>query len=123
MSQIVSESTHLCPNGMIDLIAMSSPSLLYSCETIPPLANSDHLCLLLQLQWKQIRQPAGGSARSIWLYKHSDWRKACHLIESTNWDSLLVDDVSISWENWMNRFMEIMKESISSKSIKSRSLP
>ncbi len=61
---------------MIDLIATSSPYLLYSRETIPPLANSDHLGLLLQSQWRQIRQPAGGSTRSIWLHKHADWHKA-----------------------------------------------
>ena len=48
LSQIVSDHTHLGPNGttsMIDLIATSSSSLLQSCETIPPLANSDHMGL------------------------------------------------------------------------------
>ncbi len=108
LSQIVSEPTHLCPNGttsMTDLIATSSPSLLYSCETIPTLANSDHLGLLLQSQWRQSRQPAGGSTRSIWLYKHADWHKAQDLIKRTNWDFLLVDDVNTSWDNWMEQFL------------------
>ena len=97
---------------MIDLIATSSPSLLQSCETIPPLANSDHMGLLLQSQWKQTRQLRGGSTRSIWLYKHADWNKAYKLLEGTNWDSLLVDNVNTSWENWMKHFMEIMNECI-----------
>ena len=60
LSQIASDHTLLGPNGttsMIDLIATSSPSLLQSCETIPPLANLDHMSLLLQSQWKQTRQP------------------------------------------------------------------
>ena len=107
LSQIVTDHTHLGPNGttsMIDLIATSSPSLLQSCETIPPLSNSDHMGLLLQSQWRQTRQPRGGSTRYIWLYKHADWHKAHELIEGTNWDSLLVDDVNISWENWMKHF-------------------
>ena len=45
LSQIVTDHTHLGPNGttsMIDFITTSSPSLLQSCETIPPLANPDH---------------------------------------------------------------------------------
>ena len=66
---------------MIDLTVMSSPSPLYSCETIPPLANSDHFGLLLQSQWRQTRQPTDDPARLSWLYKHADWHKACHLIE------------------------------------------
>ena len=48
----MSEPTHLCSNGsssMIDLIAMSSPSLFQSYKTIPPLYNSDHLGLSYNL--------------------------------------------------------------------------
>jgi len=59
LSQIVTDHTHLGPNGttsMIDLIATSSPSLLQSCETIPPLANSDHMGLLLNPNGGQTRQ-------------------------------------------------------------------
>lgn len=86
---------------MIDSFSMSLPFLLWTCETIPPLANSDHLGLLLQAQWRQIRQPAGGANRTICLYKHADWHKAHELIESTNWDSLLMDDVNVFWDNWL----------------------
>ena len=123
LSQIVTDHTHLGPNGttsMIDLIATSSPSLLQSCETIPPLSNSDHMGLLLQSQWRQARQPRGGSTRYIWLYKHADWHKAHELIEGTNWDSLLVDDVNISWENWMKHFLEIMAECIPQRLLPNR---
>ena len=106
---------------MIDLIATSS-SLLQSCETIPPPANSDHMGLLLLSQWKQTRQLRGGSTRLIWLYKHADWNKALkfELIEGTNWDSLLVDDVNTSWENWMKHFMEIMNECIPQRLLPNR---
>ena len=50
LSQVVSEPIHHCSNGLdslIDLLAISSPSLLQSCETISPLSNSDHLGLLV----------------------------------------------------------------------------
>jgi len=57
-------------------------SLIFDfCETIPPLANSDHFGLLLQSQWRQTRQSTGDPARLIWLYKDADWHKACHLFE------------------------------------------
>ena len=52
MTQVVSEHTHISSNGnasTIDLVAMTSPSLLSSCETTPSLSNSDtniHLGLL-----------------------------------------------------------------------------
>ena len=105
---------------MIDLVATSSSALLQSCETIPPLANSAHMGLLLQSQWKQTRQFRGGSTRLIWLYKHADWNKAHELIEGTNWDSLLVDDVNTSWENWMKHFMEIMNECIPQRLLPNR---
>ena len=122
LSQIVTEHTHLGPNGttsMIDLIATSSPSLLQSCETTPPLANSDHMGLLLQSQWRQTRLPRGGSTRYIWSYKHPDWHKAHKLIEDSNWD-FLVDDVDISWENWKKHFLEIMAECIPQRPLSNR---
>lgn len=83
LSQVVSTPTHLCPNGsdsMIDLIAMSSPSLLQSCETLPPLENSDHLGLLLKSHWKHRHQPQNGKPRSVWRYNNADWEKANELL-------------------------------------------
>ena len=77
LSQIVSDHTHLGPNGTTSMI--------------------DLMGLLLQSHWRQTIQPGGGSTRSIWLYKHADWNKAYKRIEGTNWDSLL--DVNTSWEN------------------------
>ena len=100
---------------MIDLIAMSSPSLLQSCVTVPPLCNSDHLGLLLHSQWRHSKSSADHTAKTIWLYKHADWPKAHELIEETDWSSLITDDINISWENWKQHFMEIMKECIPQK--------
>ena len=118
LTQVVSEPTHTCSNGntsLIDLIAMSSPSLLQSCVTVPPLCNSDHLGLLLHSHWRHSKPSADCSARTIWLYEHADWPRVRDLIEETEWSSLTTDDVDISWENWQQRFLEIMKECIPQK--------
>lgn len=126
-SQVVTEPTHICSNGstsMIDLIAMSSPSLLQSCVTVPPLSNSDHLGLLLQTHWRQSSQPTDLSARTIWMYKYADWPRTQRLIDETNWNSLISDDINASWDCWQQRFLEIMEECIPQKSLPNcRNLP
>ena len=45
LTQVVSEPTHFSLNSysLIDLVFLSDPSHLIGCETIPALANSDHL--------------------------------------------------------------------------------
>ena len=111
----MSESTCLCSNGsssMIDLIAMSSPSLFQSCKTIPPLSNSDHLGLSLQSQWKHASQPQSHPKRIVWRYPHADWQRANNLIQETDWQPLITGEVDTSWNNWKNRFLEIMRECV-----------
>ena len=96
---------------------MSSPTLLLTCDTVPPLSNSDHLGLLLRTQWRQYRQPTNHPAQMIWLYKHADWRKARRLIQDTDWNSLITDDINVSWHNWQKHFLEIMKRWIPKRSL------
>ena len=46
LAQVVDNYTHLYRDSChspIDLVLLSNPSLLSSCQTIPPLSNSDHL--------------------------------------------------------------------------------
>ena len=115
LSQVVSESTHLCSNGrssMIDLIAMSSPSLFQSCKTIPALSNSDHLGLSLQSQWKHASQPQSHPKRIVWRYAHADWQRANNLIQETDWQPLITGEVDTSWNNGQNRFLEITRECV-----------
>ena len=96
----LSQATHLCSNGsssMIDVIAMSSPSLFQSCKTIPPLSNSG---LSLQSQWKHASQPQSHPKRIVWRYAHADWQRANNLIEEIDWQSLFTGEVDTSWNNW-----------------------
>ena len=114
LSQMVTQFTHVHHNGtksIIDLLFVSDPQLVRSCFTIPPLSNSDHCGLNIELNLKTI--PKASKRRTVWRYCHADWEKAHRLIEGTNWDSLLdPEDINTSWKNWSAKFLEIMRSSI-----------
>ena len=123
LSQVVSEPTHHCPNGpdsMLDLLAMSSPSLLQSCETISPLSNSDHLGLLVSSQWKHSRPLLNRNARTVCMYNNANWEKANDLLAVTDWQLLITGDIDESWDNWQKRFLEVMQECIPQKTLPPR---
>ena len=119
---MVSEHTHIHHNGtrsMIDLVFVSDPHLVRSCSTVPPLSNSDHLGLQVDLSLRStIITP---KSHVVWRYKHADWERACDLINSTDWKSLLnQSDMNKSWCNWRDKFMQIMHETIPSGTIPPR---
>lgn len=58
--------------------------------------------------------------RRIWIYQDADFTKACELIQLTDWDSLLSDDVNLSTELWSKKFLDIMKECIPQQDLKKR---
>ena len=59
--------------------------------------------------------------RRIWRYKDVDYRKACQMIDETDWDGLLYkDDIDCSAINWHNGFMGIMSTCIPQQSLKCR---
>ena len=41
-----------------------------------------------------------------------DWQRASNLTEETDWQSLITCEVDTSWNDWQNRFLEIMSECI-----------
>ena len=103
----------------IDLVFMSEPSLLNQCDTVPPLSNSDHCGVLMDLSKKQaIAEKSQG--RLIWRYAYADWAKACELIEDFNWDSILSGDIELSWKLWYHQFMSAMSQSIPNTRIRTR---
>ena len=48
----------------------------------------------------------------MWRYDHADFEKAAELINTTNWDPLLTDNMQSSLKNWQTKFMEIMHSCI-----------
>ena len=58
--------------------------------------------------------------RTVWHYSHADWGKACEKIEASDWDSMLTEDMNLSWDRWYSKFMSIMEECIPKKILPSR---
>ena len=99
--QVVPSFTHVSLNrtmSLIDLALLSDISCLQSCTTLPPLSSSDHLGVSLAIKWKVSKKTSCPKLRCIWNYRSTDFSKACHLIQSTNWDSLLSDDVNLAYQ-------------------------
>ena len=118
LTQVVTEATHVNTNGtatLIDLALVSNHSLLQNCEVIPPIGNSDHNGILLQLKWKSNKQQVQPQPRPLWRYAHADFNKACDLIDNTNWDALI--DINMSLQNWEQQFM---KETIPKRTVPKR---
>lgn len=76
-------------------------------ESLP---KSYHLGLLLRTQWRHCGQHNNLTAkRTVWLYQHADWLRAQRLIEETDWNSFITNDINVS--------MDIMKECIPRRSL------
>ena len=127
LSQVVPSCTHVNPNGstsLIDLALLSDLSHLQSCVTLPPLSSSDHLGVSLALKWKTREKSHLTKPRRIWMYKNANFPKARELIQATNWEAVLSDDVDISTELWIKKFLEIMEECIPRQNLpKKKNLP
>ena len=126
LTQVVTEPTRISnTNTLIDLVFLSSPSQLSSCSTIPPLTNSNHLGLLLSLTTTvNTHRTCSTSKRKLWRYSWADFDLAAEMINNTDWDSLLSDNINTSWKSWHSKFMEIMHNCIPQVTAKSKnSLP
>ena len=113
----------MSPSGnvsLIDLAMLSDIKHLQYCTTVPPLSTSDHLGVSLALKWETHTQRYISKPRRVWLYNDADFSRACRMIDETDWNLLLSDDVDISAEQWTKHFLYIMEECIPSAIIKSR---
>ena len=128
LSQIVPGYTHVSPCGNTSLIdlALTSPSQIKHCAIIPPLANSDHNVLKLEIEWKDTSSRTYSRRRTIWRYAHADFNKACDLILETDWKAIICErDIEKSWSQWQEAFLSIMEKCIPKKVLppKRRNLP
>ena len=122
--QVVPSFTHVSPNGSTSLIDLALLSDKKNCTTLPPLSSSDHLGVSLAIKWKTPTKPTYSESQRVWIYKDADFLKARELIQATNWNSLLSDDVDLSIEQWTKKFLEIMEESVPQRDLKRwRNLP
>ena len=123
LTQVVSDHTHVHQgnsHSLIDLVLMSNPSSLSSCQVIPPLSNSDHLGIKTEIQMRGTSEAVRPPRRTVWHYSHTDWGKAREKIEAFDWDGMLTEDINLSWDRWYSNFMSIMEECIPKKVLPSR---
>ena len=45
-------------------------------------------------------------------YDHADFQTANELLETVDWESLIVDDIDVAWQNWETKFMSIMNQCV-----------
>ena len=115
LTQVVQTATHFTNSGnssLIDLVFLSDVSVLSCCSGIPPLANSDHNGVLLDLILPMLPQQLSTPARLLWNYAQADFNQARQLIDQTDWHSLLSESVSVSMYAWQTKFLEIMDQCI-----------
>ena len=97
LTQVVVGPTHVhhdSSTSTIDLAFVPDPSLVNSCNTIPPLSNSDHYGIVMELNRKP--EKAGKAKGQLtWRYSYADWSTARQLIDTFNWDS---DYIELSWK-------------------------
>ena len=70
LSQIVTKPTPITTTAstLIDLAFTSTQRMVHQCETVPPLANSDHLGIQLVLSVKLCKNIHKPLTRKIWQY-------------------------------------------------------
>ena len=100
LTQVVPTYTHVTPKGnntLIDLALLADESNFLSCVTVPP---SDHLGVAIVLKWKSLPRTSHTTSRCAWMFNNADFYKASDIIQETDWDSLLFNDLDHSVELW-----------------------
>ena len=80
------------------------------CETLPPLANSDHLGIHLNLSVQLHKSTSKPQLRKIWRYNYADFDRAMELLDEIEWETLLNgSDVDLYWSSLKNYFLQVME--------------
>ena len=98
---------------LIDLALVSELSLVYSCDILPPLANSDHYGVILQLRTRKVRYNRNATRRKVWRYDLADFTGACNQLDDLQLEDLLVpNDINQSLSNWSELYLRTMHQYI-----------
>ncbi len=79
---------------------------------IPPLSNSDHNGISLNLKCRSTRLNAPTTRRPIWKYKLANFDVANEILSDVNWDRLLDEDIKQPWNNWQGQCLSVMEDCI-----------
>ena len=97
----------------LDIIASTMPNSLKSCCVIPELCSSDHHGLLAVVGCSPVSQNGSPHPRTFRRYNLANFDLANDLLLNLNSNSFIVEnDISASWLNFNNAFLNIMKSCI-----------
>ena len=91
LTQVVVGPTHVPHDGSTFTTDLA---FVNSCNTIPPLSNSDHYGIVMELNRKP-EKAAKAKGQLTWRYSCADWNTARKLVDTFNWDS---DYIELSWK-------------------------
>ena len=123
LTQVVTIPTHFSSNcsSLIDLVFLSSPSNLISCETVSPLSNSDHLGISFAVSAVKTKSNPKRSGRKVWRYVFADYDLAHEMLDTIDWSSLFQSsDVNICWSLWHTKFLQVMEACIPQSVLKAQ---
>ena len=124
LTQVVDEPTRPGHNGassLIDLVLMSTPQALRECVTVPPLANSDHLGIRLQVESYSNTLQTCPKRRVIWRYEFADINRVCELLSNLDLDWIFSDaQIDECWSRWKKAFLDIMDTCIPKSTLPDR---
>ena len=104
--------------SLLDLALVSSPSLVSSVATHPPLGSSDHLLVLCHLDL-HMDKGQRSQGRTIWNYDKADFTLINTALHAADWTSCFcAPDVDAALSSWQATFLSVISEHISSKVIK-----
>ena len=87
---------------------------IYVSEHLPN--TSDHNSVLLRLN-KTTTPPSKSHRRKIWLYKKADFDEANSTLQCLSADSFPSEDVNTLWSQWLDFFMNTMRQAFHLKSL------
>ena len=114
LHQCVSTPTHITPAGalgsLLDLALVSSPAIVHSVETHPPLGSSDHLVVHCKLDLRAERAQRS-QGRTIWNYDNVDFNIVNKALATADWSSSFqAADVDTAWSSWQSTFLSTINK-------------
>ena len=98
-------------SSIIDLVCTNSLSRIRYCDTIAPLANSDHFGISMCVPWSSRSCHYFKGSCYTWDYNKADFEKANDLLSNYDWNTMFNDqpsDVDSIWSRWYEVFMNVM---------------
>ena len=98
----------------LDLIMTDLPGDA-TVNTLAPLGNSDHACVLADFHVSTAEEPP--VTRTVWRYQRADWDRLRHFFRTTDWQSTVSDDPDAMCMHLTQNILEGMRRYIPSKQL------